>query len=119
MTLKSDGVSVATWLPVRRKRRTYSNVTTVTPTRWPPLGPVFADQLTHRKRAKSSKRSAAAVTFSAGVVIRGAASRARVVACGARIACSVVVERRRAVPTFSRLTAAPTRLIEECPEDHL
>ena len=82
--------------------------------------PIFAtarlpDQPTRRKRAKSSTRSAAAATLSAGLVIRVAISRARVTYCGARILrrsatsdFSVVVEKRRAVPTFNRLTGAPT-----------
>jgi hypothetical protein len=71
-------------------------------------------QPTRRKRAKYSRRSAATVTLSAGLVIRVAISRARVTCCGARIRrrsatsdFGVVVEKRRAVPTFSRLTAAP------------
>ena len=58
------------------------------------------------------RRSAA--TLSAGLVIRVAISRARATYCGARMvrrsATSdfwVVAEKRRAVPTFSRLTRAP------------
>ena len=74
----------------------------------------FADQPTRLRRAKFSRRSAAAATLSAGLVIRAAISRARVTYCGARMVrrsatsdSRVVVEKRRAVPTFSRLTAAP------------
>ncbi len=48
------------------------------------LGLVLANQLTRRKRAKSSTRSAAAVTLSAGLVIRVASSRARVRYCGCK-----------------------------------
>ena len=74
-------------------------------------GSPFADQPTRSRRAKFSTRSAAAAALSAGLVIRAAISRARATYCGARIvrrsATSdfwVVVEKRRAVPTFSRLS---------------
>ena len=73
--------------------------------------PAFTSQPTRLKRAKFSTRSAAAATLAAGLVIRMAISRARVTYCGARIRrrsatsdSRVVVEKRRAVPTFSRLT---------------
>ena len=64
-------------------------------------------------RAASSRRSAAVVTLAAGLVIRVAISRARVTYCGARMErrsatsdSRVVLEKRRAEPTFSRLTWA-------------
>ena len=66
------------------------------------------------RRARCSTRSATAATLAAGLVSWVAISRARVTYCGARMvrrsATSdfwVVVEKRRAVPTFSRLTRAP------------
>ena len=74
----------------------------------------IADQPTRLRRAKFSTRSAAVATLSAGLVIRVAISRALVAYRGAKMVrrsatsvCSVVAENRRAVPTFSRLTAAP------------
>ncbi|OBI41142.1 glycosyltransferase [Mycobacterium sp. E796] len=73
-----------------------------------------ANQPTPLRPANSSTRSAAAATLLAGSVIRVAISRARAAYSGARMVrrsetsdFSVVVEKRRATPTFSRLTAAP------------
>ena len=73
--------------------------------------PAFADQPKRLKRAKFSRRSAALATLAAGLVIRVAISRARVTYCGARIRrrsatsdFSVVAEKRRPEPTFSRLS---------------
>jgi len=71
-------------------------------------------QSTRFLRAVPSKRSAAAVTLSAGLVIRVAISQARATYCAVRTVRKsatsdswLVLEKRRAVPTFSRLTAAP------------
>lgn len=62
----------------------------------------------------ASRRSAAAVTLSAGLVIRVASSQARPTYCAVRMVRKSatsdswpVLEKRRAVPTFSRLIAAP------------
>ena len=89
--------------------------------------PAFADQPQRLWRAKFSTRSAAAATLSAGLVIRVANSRARVTYCGARMVrrsatsdSRVVLVKRRAVPTFSRLTRAPQSVPELPlkPSDH-
>lgn len=72
--------------------------------------------LGHRRLllARPSTKSAAAMTLSAGLVIRVATSLARSTQCGSRIVrrsvtnvFAVVVEKRRAVPTFNRLTRVP------------
>ncbi len=81
---------------------------------WPALitpAAVFADQPTRFKWAEFSRRSAVAATLLVGSVKRVAISRARAAYCGPRMVprsatsdLSVAVDKRRAVPTFSRLT---------------